>query len=145
MNDNLRSAEPARNLFPERFVSLHGVDIRKQQLLGISGRLESFREDVTLGNQFAFGGGFAVNSLDNFVELDPSVFGGGNVGGDGHDQGNKTILTSAWNRRIVDKRLAEGNGFSDVGLVVTREEEIVRHIGISGKVWQRKREMNWRK
>ena len=87
-----------------------------------------------MGHQFAFGGRGAVDLLDDFVELDPTVLGGGFVGGNGHDERNETIGTGAGNGCVVDEGLAKGNGFRDVRFVVSGEEKVKRHIGISGVI-----------
>lgn len=110
------------------------VNIGGEKVGGVLGRLESIGEHIVLGNQLALCRRGAVNFLDNFVELDPTVLGGGLVGGDGHDEGNKTVGTGAWNGCVVDEGLAESNGFGNVGFVVSGEEEVERHIGISGVV-----------
>jgi hypothetical protein len=130
--------KPARKLVHERWVCFWGIDIGQQQVRRVDDRSESLREDITLGDQFAFRGCPAVNTLDDFIELDPSVFSGGLVSSNGHDEGNETILASARNRGVVHKRLTEGNCFRHIRLIVTGKEEIEGHISISSKVCEKK-------
>ena len=110
------------------------VNIWQQEVLGGIAGSESLWEDIGFGNEGAFLWGPAVDGLDDIGELDPSVFLGGNVGGNGHDQGNQTVLPGTWNGGVVDQGIAKGNGFGNVGLVVSGKEEIVRHVSISGEV-----------
>ena len=130
----LGSEQGLEFLCKANFAVLSLVEIRGEKVSGIVAGLESFWEHIVLSNQFAFCRRGAVNLLDNFVELDPTVFGGRFVSGNGHNEGNKTVGTSAGNGSIVDKRVAESNSLGNVGFVVSGEEEVERHIGISSVI-----------
>ena len=110
------------------------VEIRGEQVSSIVGGSESFGEHLILGNQFAFGGRGAVNLLNNFVEFDPTVLGGRFISGNSHDERNKTVGTGTGNGRIVDEGVAEGNGFRHISFVVSREEKVKGHVGISSVI-----------
>mmetsp|Transcript_7418 Transcript_7418/g.15926 ORF Transcript_7418/g.15926 Transcript_7418/m.15926 type:complete len:418 (+) Transcript_7418:306-1559(+) len=116
------------------FSTLLFVDVRNQQILGLFGSPESLGEHLVLCHQGALGGRGAVDLLDDFVEFDPAVFGGGLVGGNGHDEGDQTIGTGARHGFVVDQGIAKGNGFRDVCLVVSGQEKVKGHVGVSGVV-----------
>ena len=114
--------------------SLDLVDIRKKQIGCVRCRLETLGEQIGLRKKLTLGGTAAVHLLDNLAEAHPPVLLGRLVGGNGHDECDQTILSGARDRRVVHKRLAKGNSLSHIGLVVPGQEEVVRHVGVSGKV-----------
>jgi hypothetical protein len=131
--------KPALERGHDTGVSLLGIYIRQKQVGCFYSRPETLREDITLGNQLTRLRGFAVNRRNHLIEFDPSVLGSRLIGGNSHDESNKTILTSARNRGIMDKRIAKGNGFAHIGFIVTGKEEIIGHVGIASEVWGRKK------
>mmetsp|Transcript_6545 Transcript_6545/g.11403 ORF Transcript_6545/g.11403 Transcript_6545/m.11403 type:complete len:212 (-) Transcript_6545:793-1428(-) len=110
------------------------VHVRNKQVTWLAHRFEALREEVTLGKQFTLGGAAAVYLLDNLTEGDPSVLLGRLISGDGHDQGNKSILSCTWDWGVVHERLTEGDSLSNVRLIVPRKEEIIWHISIASEV-----------
>ena len=139
------AAEDVADAGKKSSVGLDLVDIGKKEITSLGNRLESLGEEVGLSKKLALGWAAAVHLLDDLAEAHPPILLCGLVGSDGHDQGDQTVLSGARNRRVVDKRLAEGNGLGHVRLVVSGKEEIVRHIGVSSKVYRRKQEQSRQK
>jgi hypothetical protein len=110
------------------------ISIWEKKVTWVGRWLEALWEQFGFSEQLTLVRGSAVDRFDNFTERDPSILGSRLVGGHGHDESNETVLTGTWDWSVVDERLAESNGLGDVGLVVTGKEEIIRHIGVSGKV-----------
>mmetsp|Transcript_7866 Transcript_7866/g.24121 ORF Transcript_7866/g.24121 Transcript_7866/m.24121 type:complete len:235 (-) Transcript_7866:171-875(-) len=118
--------------------------IKGWSLLGDAGTAAAEVGDSSTDPVVGLGGGRFDSEIDNHAavlialdgvgdlgELNPSALLGRLASGDGHDEGDETILARAGRGLVVDEGVDKGDGLLFVGLFVAGHEEVVGEVGVA--------------